>query len=314
MYLHNDKEQFYDAIILTYSQTGIMPQAIEKDYYVTMLLRFLTAKLPCIVFKGGTSLSKCHKVIQRFSEDIDITIDTRISQGQKKRIKQIISDTAAVLGMEIENLDDTRSRRDYNRYEIVYNSVIPSDILPNGMKSVVLLETSYTTISFPTVSLPVCSYIEEMLKVEAPGMIELFELNPFVMKVQNLDRTLVDKIFAICDYYLQGKVQRHSRHLYDIYKLLPLVSLNGEFKELIWAVRTIRSQSNICPSAKADVSITNLLTRIIDEDAYKSDYNALTMQLLNEDVRYDTAIEALKEIVKSKVFDNKDNPGLFTVM
>lgn len=36
-------------------------------------------------FKGGTSLSKCHKVIRRFSEDIDITIDTLLSQGQKKR-------------------------------------------------------------------------------------------------------------------------------------------------------------------------------------------------------------------------------------
>lgn len=39
-----------------------------------------------IVFKGGTSLSKCHKAINRFSEDIDITIDTAISQGQKKKL------------------------------------------------------------------------------------------------------------------------------------------------------------------------------------------------------------------------------------
>lgn len=75
-YLHNDKEQFQDAISLTYEQTGIMTQAIEKDYYVTMLLHLLSEKIPYIVFKGGTSLSKCHKIIQRFSEDIDITIVT----------------------------------------------------------------------------------------------------------------------------------------------------------------------------------------------------------------------------------------------
>lgn len=83
-YLHSDREQFRDAIDLAYEQTGVMVQAIEKDYYVTMLLRLLAQRMPYIVFKGGTSLSKCHKVIRRFSEDIDITIDTLLSQGQKQ--------------------------------------------------------------------------------------------------------------------------------------------------------------------------------------------------------------------------------------
>ena len=105
-YLHNNKDQFQDAIELAYEQTGIMAQAIEKDYYVTMLLRLLSEKMPYIVFKGGTSLSKCHKVIKRFSEDIDITIDTQISQGKKKKIKQAIVSSADELGMNIENLED----------------------------------------------------------------------------------------------------------------------------------------------------------------------------------------------------------------
>lgn len=43
-YLHNDKEQFRDAIYLAYNQTGIMAQTIEKDYYVTMLLKILSEK------------------------------------------------------------------------------------------------------------------------------------------------------------------------------------------------------------------------------------------------------------------------------
>ena len=42
-YLHSDREQFRDAIDLAYDQTGVMVQAIEKDYYVTMLLRLFTA-------------------------------------------------------------------------------------------------------------------------------------------------------------------------------------------------------------------------------------------------------------------------------
>ena len=79
-YLHNDREQFKDAIYLAYDQTGIMVQAIEKDYYVTMLLKLLSEKIPYIVFKGGTSLSKCHKVIKRFSEDIDFSARERRGQ------------------------------------------------------------------------------------------------------------------------------------------------------------------------------------------------------------------------------------------
>ena len=205
-YLHNDREQFQDAIAIAYEQTGVMTQIIEKDYYVTMLLQQLADKMPYIVFKGGTSLSKCHKVIKRFSEDIDITIDTLLSQGQKKKVKQAIVESTEELGMSIENLDEIKSRRDYNRYVITYESVIPLE--NSRLKATVILETSYTAVSFPTVILPVRSYIGNMVEKEAPQLLEEFRLLPFPMKVQGIDRTLADKVFAVCDYYLQGKTQR----------------------------------------------------------------------------------------------------------
>ena len=47
-YLHSDREQFRDAIDLAYEQTGVMVQAIEKDYYVTMLLRLLAQKISIV--------------------------------------------------------------------------------------------------------------------------------------------------------------------------------------------------------------------------------------------------------------------------
>lgn len=301
-YLHSDREQFRDAIDLAYHQTGVMVQAIEKDYYVTMLLRLLAQKMPYIVFKGGTSLSKCHKVICRFSEDIDITIDTLLSQGQKKRIKQAIVDSAEELGMTIENLDETRSRRDYNRYVIAYDSVIP--MASDALKAAVLLETSHTAVSFPTVLLPVHSYIGDMMKQEAPDAIEEYNLNPFEMKVQGIDRTLADKVFAVCDYYLQGKVAKHSRHLYDIYKLLPLVPQDENFRELVKDVRAVRAQSAICPSALPEADIPELLEKIIKENVYKQDYDNLTTQLLEENVPYDTVIATLKQIADGAMFDN----------
>lgn len=258
--------------------------------------------MPYIVFKGGTSLSKCHKVIRRFSEDIDITIDTLLSQGQKKKIKQAIVDSAQELGMTIENLDETRSRRDYNRYVIAYDSVIP--MASDALKAAVLLETSYTAVSFPTVLLPAHSYIGDMMEQEAPDAIEEYNLNPFEMKVQGIDRTLADKVFAVCDYYLQGKVAKHSRHLYDIYKLLPLVPQNENFRELVKEVRAVRAQSVVCPSALPEADVPELLEKIIKERAYKQDYDSLTTQLLEENVPYDTVIAALKKVAENSLFEN----------
>ena len=300
-FLHNDKEQFSDAINLTAYQTGVMAQAVEKDYYVSLILRKLAQRISFIVFKGGTSLSKCHGVIKRFSEDIDITIDTEITQGQKQRVKGAIIEIAAELDMVVTNLNETHSRRDYNRYIIAYPSVLPT--ASDAVQSAVLLETSFKTVSFPTVELPVRSYIGTMMESEAPDLIKDFELEPFSMKVQGLDRTLADKIFAICDYYMQNAVQKHSRHLYDIHMLLPLVPLDENFRELMRDVREDRKTSPVCASAQDEVDIPAVLQQIIKENAYRSDYNNLTTQLLEEPIAYETVIDSLRQVAAQLTFD-----------
>lgn len=300
MYLHEDREQFLDAIRMAAGHTGMSEIVIEKDYYVTMILRLLSQKLPFVVFKGGTSLSKCHKVIRRFSEDIDITIDTSLSQGQKKKVKYTLVEIAEELGMDISNLEKTRSRRDYNRYEMGYESVFSMG--HTLINSIVFVETSFTAVSFPTVIMPVINYIGEVMVKEAPEMIGECHIEPFEMKVQGLDRTLVDKVFAICDYYLQNRIKKHSRHIYDIYKLLPLVEVNENFKKLVGEVRTVRKCSNICPSAQDDADVAELLQTIIEQKIYKEDYQNLTEALLEEEVSYETAIQAVEKIQASGIF------------
>ena len=114
----------------------VLPIIVEKDYYVTMILRELSKRLGFVVFKGGTSLSKCHKAIKRFSEDIDITIDSKLSQGQMKKLKEVIKEISSILGLSIPNIDETRSRRSYNRYILEYQSVLSdSDIFCRGVFS-----------------------------------------------------------------------------------------------------------------------------------------------------------------------------------
>ena len=299
-YLHKNKEEFRSMINLTSQHFHVLPVVAEKDYYVTMILRELSQRLDYIVFKGGTSLSKCYRIIKRFSEDIDITIDSKLSQGQMEKLKEVIKDVADELDLSIPNIDETRSRRSYNRYILEYESVL--DDSDDAIQSAVLLETSFAEIAFLTAVLDVHSLIGRMIAEADSDQLLKFCLDPFGMKVQGLDRTLIDKVFAICDYYMNGQEKKHSRHIYDIYKILPSISLNEDFRALIKDVRKARAQTKICPSAQPDVDVSEMLNLLIENKIYKDDYIKITSRILEEDISYDMAIKAVKDIADSKMF------------
>lgn len=70
-----------------------------------------------VVFKGGTSLSKGYRVINRFSEDIDITFDEHIGEARRKKLKNnVLRGISEELNMPISNWSATQSDRDYNAY------------------------------------------------------------------------------------------------------------------------------------------------------------------------------------------------------
>ena len=60
---------------------------------------------------------------------------------------------------------------------------------------------------------------------------------PFEITTQTIERTLADKVFALCDYYMDSKTERHSRHLYDIHKIVESVGISEELSSLIPEVR-----------------------------------------------------------------------------
>ena len=80
MKLHLDKEAFRVLIDTIHTQTGYRSDVLEKDYYVSLILKELAEKqsngLPAY-FKRGTALYKALKTTNRFSEDIDLSVDTR---------------------------------------------------------------------------------------------------------------------------------------------------------------------------------------------------------------------------------------------
>ena len=142
------------------------------------------------------------------------------------------------------------------------------------------------------------SLIYDYLSAEGfDDMIKEYELEPFVLKVQSAERTFIDKIFALADYYLSGRTTEHSRHIYDIYKLMDMVELNQEFLDLFERVRLERKpHQSICLSAQDDVDIKDVLNEIIDIAAYKNDYNDITTLLIFEKLEYEKAITALKKV------------------
>ena len=80
MRLHEDKEAFQVLLTAIHESTGYRMDVLEKDYYVVLILEELAKMqqdgLPAY-FKGGTALYKALKTTRRFSEDIDLSVDTR---------------------------------------------------------------------------------------------------------------------------------------------------------------------------------------------------------------------------------------------
>lgn len=148
MNLHNFKESFNELIEHASIYYNVDEAYIEKDYYVSLILKEINSKFPYIVFKGGTSLSKCFEIIDRFSEDIDLTLEiNHLTPKFKRELKQTIIDVCDKYNIMILNLDTIRSRRDFNRYDLSYNPKYESDAIIKK----IIIETTYISKSYPIV-------------------------------------------------------------------------------------------------------------------------------------------------------------------
>ena len=303
MHLHHDKESFEELIIGAANELHIPANIIEKDYYVTLTLKELSTILKDMVFKGGTSLTKCYQLLDRFSEDIDLSYTAEsgvLGDARKKQLKKAIISTLESLEFTINNLEDTRSRRNYNCYRASYPSIYDNSPF---LKQELVLETFVALLPFPTVTRMVDNYLYRFLKqIDKLEIAEQYDLMPFPITSQAIERTLIDKIFAICDYYLDGRTDKHSRHLYDIHKIYTSTEIPADFDELIASVRSLRSELSACPSAKDGVDINRVLQEIVESEVYKKDYEDITSRLLFTPLSYEEAIQSIVNIINLNVF------------
>lgn len=299
--LHNDKDLFETVVLEASEKYGIVPVIIEKDYYVTLFLREIVKRQPGIIFKGGTSLSKCYHLINRFSEDIDLNLEcnNKPTEGQRRKLVSDIKNIIDDFNFMLRNPDNIRSRRDFNRFEVDVNSLFSSEYIKHDL----IVETSFFIRSYPNNIMIASSYIYDYLKsISREDIITKYNLEPFEIKVQSLERTFVDKLFAICDYYLGGRIDEHSRHLYDLFKMSNVITINSSIKELFQKVKEERKVHKTCLSAQDGVDIKKCLQEIIEKDIYFMDYTNITSPLIFDKVGYDIVRNNLANIINSDLF------------
>ena len=214
---------------------------IEKDYHVTKAIHVLSEiknDYYELVFQGGTSLAKGHRIIERMSEDCDFriraTLETQdLSKEAKRRklrafrreITQILTDT----DYHIED-DSIRTRNEGQfmfiplQYPVLYPEV-------QSMKPYLSLEFFLAEVKTPTVNLPITTLIKQTLG-------ELVNHDEKPIECVSILETAAEKWVALTRRIATIKFRSHYRdsnlvrHLYDLYQIHQTGALTGQFAEL----------------------------------------------------------------------------------
>lgn len=222
----------------TAKQKELHESSVEKDWWVvqTLSIIFSMEYANVLIFKGGTSLSKGWNLIQRFSEDIDLALDREflgftgeLTKGDIKKLRrksyQFITEIFteelkskfAELGFEnvlvkyreVENHD-----QDPLIIEIYYPTLTNKD---SYLKPAVLVEVGSRSLKEPFTQRSFRTIVSEVF-TDRP-----FADKTITIPVVNPERTFLEKVFLLHEEFQKPqdkiRVERLSRHLYDIEKL-----------------------------------------------------------------------------------------------
>lgn len=222
-----EHDEFEQAMLRAAKHFAVSEQFVEKDYYVTEILRVIADRLgDRAMFKGGTSLSKGWGLITRFSEDIDLFVNPNAFQPRagKNKIDKILKELAEGVAEHpaLQWLPDEGEtigglgRADYFAYDTRFAA------LP-GVRAAVRLEPGVQSGTFPTEAVRIISLVGQYLQEQGLGEMA-DDLRGFDMTLLHYRRTFVEKMFA-----LHGKVvrlqheghplDRDARHYPDLYML-----------------------------------------------------------------------------------------------
>lgn len=231
-----------DIIDFVSSKTGYRSQIVEKDWWVTTVLRTIF-KLPYaneLSFKGGTNLSKCWGLIHRMSEDIDIAVNREflgyggeLSKNQvsdklrraacsfvRDRMHEDIKTGLLNQGISSDLFDVWVNITPVSTTdpEIIYVGYKPLYCDDDYIKPLVKIEISGRSMSEPIEKVEIKSFIG--CTMETPAFDEM----PVLVNAVVPERTFLEKLFLLHEEFAkpmsQVRVERMSRHLYDIDQML----------------------------------------------------------------------------------------------
>ena len=227
MKLHENKTLFRQAVQFTSDKMEILPIYIEKDYWVTYALYTLFNDEigKETVFKGGTALSKCYNMIERFSEDIDLVVFNREGEtGNQlsKKIKTIGKVVNAVLP-EVQ-IDGLTQKRGMNRKTAhSYSKEFKGDY--GQVRDVIIIEATWLGYFEPFTTKPIISLVGQMMLNN--GQEDIAKANgllPFEVRVLDPKRTLCEKIMSLVRFSYDKdpitSLKNKIRHTYDLHQLL----------------------------------------------------------------------------------------------
>lgn len=303
-------------------KTGIANYAVEKDWWVvqTLSIIFDMEIGKHMVFKGGTSLSKAWNLIERFSEDIDLAIDRNffgftgeLSKNQRTNLRREtnkyiteffyneLKEQFKKKGFaEVElNIEDAISRdQDPRIIEIYYPNVIES---PGYIKPKVQIEIGCRSMREPYSKQSFTSLVDEHYP-DAD-----FAESPIAIPSVNPERTLLEKIFLLHEEFQRPankrRVDRLSRHLYDIYQLTDTKFADKamEDKELYETI--VKHRQSFTRLGGVDYNLHNpqYINPIPNSDVidkWKADYKTMQEEMIyGKSPDFDEMIERIKVFI-----------------
>lgn len=217
-----NKEALEEIILNINARTGIRNEILEKDYYVCLILKELSAKQKELqaYFKGGTALYKILNHMNRFSEDIDLTIkinENETNSSNKSRLKK------SALSYNIENLklikQDTVDKKGSITAFYKYDSLFNINELFKSEK--IQIEATSFTISEPVSTYKIEPLIYKYALSEEKRILKnKYNICNFNIEIITLERIFIDKIFAAEFYYIRKMYDDTAKHIYDITVLM----------------------------------------------------------------------------------------------
>lgn len=301
MKLHTQPEEFHELIIVVANEKHISESAVERDYYIVMMLKALAESQYAdqCVFKGGTSLSKCYPgSIDRFSEDIDLTfLGMELSDKTcDKTIKKIESVMSA--GGQTEKIIEERSNRSKSMY-----------VWFGDPDNRVKLEIGSTVRPDPYQKMQVKTYIQEFLEDRGfTDDIDRFELEAVEINTLNIERTFIDKIMSVKRHAICGSLGQKVRHIYDVARLYQMPEIQtflAETDELKRLVRLTKDTDSFY-IGKRKISAEYDPTGAYDFASWQQHFDAgirstyerlhTTLLYTNEKQDFDIAVKTFAEI------------------